>query len=70
MENNSYLLNRNIKGDLKYQCKEFSRIQKELLEIERQEEEKQTLFNISNYSARVKIFDLRILKKKEFVLEN
>ncbi len=44
---------RKIKGDLKWLCKDFSRIQKELLEIERQEEEKQNLFNISNYSARV-----------------
>jgi hypothetical protein len=44
---------RKIKGDLKWLCKEFSRIQKELLEIERQEEEKQNLYNISNYSARV-----------------
>jgi hypothetical protein len=44
-----------IKGDLKYLMKEFSREQKRLLEIERQEEEKQTLDNIYNYSARVNL---------------
>jgi hypothetical protein len=43
-----------IKGDLNYLMKEFSREQKRLLEIERQEEEKQTLDNIYNYSARVR----------------
>ena len=56
MEINSELTKRRIKGDIKYKCKEFTRIQKELLEYERQEEEKQTLYNISNYSARVLLY--------------
>jgi hypothetical protein len=40
-------------GDLKFVLKDFAQNQKHYLEIEKEEEEKQTLDNIFNYSARV-----------------
>ena len=40
-------------GDLKFLMKEFAQNQKHYLNIEREEEEKQALDNLFNYSARV-----------------
>jgi len=42
-------------GDLKVLMKDFAKNQKHYLNIEREEEEKQTLDNIFNYSARVNL---------------
>jgi len=44
---------RKTAGDLKFLLKEFAQNQKHYLNIEKEEEEKQTLDNIFNYPARV-----------------
>jgi hypothetical protein len=54
---------RSYAGDLKFLLKEFAQKQKHYLDIEREEEEKQTLDNIFNYSARVIIRFIKIINR-------